>query len=137
VIRLVIDTNRIMAGLLKTSTSRKIILHDHFSFYAPDYIGTELAKNREYLIRKSKLAESDYDMLLGILLDRVTLVPFEDFEREYSHAIHIMDPVDVNDSPFLAVGLACDFDGIWTEDRHFLRQDFMKVFHTSDLVLLI
>lgn len=40
--KLVIDTNRIMAGLLKDSTSRKIILHDSFSFYAPDYIETEL-----------------------------------------------------------------------------------------------
>jgi len=36
--KLVIDTNRIMAGLLKDSTSRKIILHDSFSFYAPEII---------------------------------------------------------------------------------------------------
>jgi len=123
-----------MAGLLKISTSRKIILHDHFSFYAPDYIETELTKHREYLMRKSNLAESDYDLLISILLDRVTLVPFEDFEGEYSRALHIMEPFDENDSPFLAVGLACNLDGIWTEDRHFLRQDLMKVFHTSDLI---
>ncbi|MDD5189349.1 MAG: hypothetical protein PHF57_14175 [Methanoregula sp.] len=40
--KLVIDTNRIMAGFLRDSTSRKIILHDAFSFYAPDYIETGL-----------------------------------------------------------------------------------------------
>ena len=39
-----------MAGLLRSSTSRKIILNDNFSFYAPDYIETELTKHRGYLI---------------------------------------------------------------------------------------
>ena len=52
--KLVIDTNRIMAGLLRDSTSRKIILHDSFSFYAPDYIETELFKHRVYLVKKEK-----------------------------------------------------------------------------------
>jgi len=52
--KLVIDTNRIMAGLLKESTSRKIILNNHFLFYAPDYIETELFKHREYLMKKAK-----------------------------------------------------------------------------------
>jgi len=35
--RLVIDTNRIMAGLLKDSTTRKIILHESF-FFTPRII---------------------------------------------------------------------------------------------------
>ena len=133
--RLVIDTNRIMAGLLKDSTSRKIILNNHFLFYAPDYLETELFRHREYLMKKAKIPESDFDTLLHILLEPVTLIPFETFEREYSRAIGIMESVDENDAPFLAVGLALNLDGIWTDDRHFLRQDLLRVFHTSDLVL--
>jgi predicted nucleic acid-binding protein len=54
-ILLVIDTNRIMAGLLRSSISRKIILNDNFSCYAPDYIETELTKHREYLRKKARL----------------------------------------------------------------------------------
>jgi predicted nucleic acid-binding protein len=77
--KLVIDTNRIMAGLLRDSTSRKIILHDSFSFYAPDYIETELFKHRVYLVKKTKLSEPDFDILMYILLEHVILVPFEDF----------------------------------------------------------
>jgi predicted nucleic acid-binding protein len=133
--KLVIDTNRIMAGLLKESTSRKIILDSQFVFYAPDYIETELFKHREYLIKKAKMTESDFDTLLNTLLGQITLVPFEDFEQDYSRAIQIMESVDENDAPFLAVGLALKLDGIWTEDRHFLRQDLIRVFHTSDLIL--
>ena len=96
--KLVIDTNRIMAGLLRDSTSRKIILHDSFSFYAPDYIETELFKHRVYLVKKTKLSEPDFDILMYILLEHVILVPFEDFGQEYDHAMQIMKTVDENDS---------------------------------------
>jgi len=60
-----------------------------------------------------------------MLLDKVCLVPFEEFEPEYSRALHVMEPVGVDDTSFLAV------------DRHFLRQDLMKVFHTSDRIQLV
>jgi len=132
--KLVIDTNRIMAGLLRDSTSRKIILHDSFSFYAPDYIETELSKHRPYLMKKAKIPGPDFDLLMHTLLEHVILVPFEDFEYEYEHAMRIMETIDENDAPFLAVGLALDIGSIWTEDRHFQRQDLLKVCSTRDLI---
>jgi predicted nucleic acid-binding protein len=135
--KLVIDTNRIMAGLLKDSTSRKIILHDSFSFFAPDYIETELTKHRPYLMKKAKIPGPDFDLLMHTLLDRIVLVSFEDFEREYEHAMRIMEMIDENDSPFLAVGLALGIGSIWTEDRHFLRQDLLRVCSTRDLIEII
>jgi len=132
--KLVIDTNRIMAGLLRNSTSRKIILHDSFSFYAPDFIETELNKHRSYLVKKAKIPEDDFNLLMQILLDNVELVPFEDFADGFDRAMEIMKPVDENDAPFLAVGFALGIEGIWTEDRHFLRQDILKVYSTGDLI---
>ena len=121
---LVIDTNRIMAGLLRDSTSRKIILHDSFSFYAPDYLGTEIRKHRLYLMKKAKIPGPDFDLLMHTLLEHVILVPFEDFEHEYEHAMQIMEMIDENDAPFLAVGLAMGIGSIWTEDRHFLEAEY-------------
>ena len=132
--RLVIDTNRIMAGLLKDSTSRKIILHDSFSFYAPDYIEIELHNHRPYLVKKAKIPDRDFDQLMQILLETIELVPFEDFACEYDRAMSIMEPVDENDAPFLAVGIALGIEGIWTEDRHFLRQDLLDVYSNRDLI---
>jgi len=132
--KLVIDTNRIMAGLLRDSTSRKIILHDSFSFYAPDFIETELNKHRLYLLKKAKIPKEDFNLLMQILLNNVKRVPFEDFLDGYDRAMEIMKPVDENDAPFLAVGLALGIEGIWTEDRHFLRQEILKVYSTGDLI---
>ena len=85
-------------------------------------------------MKKAKMTESDFDTLLHTLLEQITLVPFEDFEQEYPHAIRIMESIDENDAPFLAVGLALRLHGIWTEDRHFLRQDLIRVFRTGDLI---
>jgi predicted nucleic acid-binding protein len=135
--KLVIDTNRIMAGLLRDSTSRKIILNDSFSFFAPDYIETELRKHRPYLVKKAKIPGDDFDLLMQILLNKVVLVTFDDFEKEYDRAMEIMEPVDENDAPFLAVGLALGIEGIWTEDKHFFRQDLLKVYSTRDLIEMI
>ena len=135
--RLVIDTNRVMAGLLKDSVSRRIILHDSFSFFAPDYIGTELLKHRPYLMKKAKITVQEFDDIMDTLLEQVILVPFEDFEPEYGNAMQVMEPVDENDAPFLAVGLALGIGRIWTEDRHFLKQEFLKVCTTGDLIRMI
>jgi predicted nucleic acid-binding protein len=44
-----------------------------------------------------------------------------------------MEMIDPDDTPFLAVGIALSLDGIWTEDRHFLRQSELTVFTNRDL----
>ena len=88
-------------------------------------------------MKKAKIPGPDFDLLLHTLLDRITLVPFEDFEHEYEHAIRIMETIDENDSAFLAVGLALGIGSIWTEDRHFLRQDLLRVCSTRDLIEMI
>jgi predicted nucleic acid-binding protein len=85
-------------------------------------------------MKKAKITESDFDTLLHILLEQITLVLFDTFGPEYSRAIRIMESVNENDAPFLAVGLALKRDRILTEDRHFLRQDLLMVFQTGDLV---
>jgi len=85
-------------------------------------------------MKKAKIPGPDFDLLMDTLLGHVILVPFEDFEHEYEHAIRVMETIDENDSPFLAVGLALAIGSIWTEDHHFLRQDLLKVCSTRDLV---
>ena len=85
-------------------------------------------------MKKAKIPGPDFDLLMHTLLEQVILVPFEDFELEYKHAMRIMATIDENDAPFLAVGLALDIGSIWTEDRHFQRQDLLKVCSTRDLI---
>lgn len=132
--RMVIDSNRFMAGVLKDSLSRELILSGRFEFYSPDYLVIEIRKYEEYLIEKAKLMEGQFDVILLALLDNVNLAPYEEFKDELGRAIEIMKDIDIKDAPFLAVGMALGLDGIWTEDKHFLEQDRLKVYGTRDLM---
>lgn len=131
--RFVIDSNRLMAALIKSSTCRKIILHKDFTFYSPDVVVAEIRKYRDYLIEKSKTDEKNFDVLLYTLLENITLVPYEDMQDEFEIALEKMKSIDAKDSPFLAVGIAIKADGIWTEDRDFLKQNILKVYSTKEL----
>ena len=63
-------------------------------------------------MKKAKISGPDFDLLMHTLLEHVILVPFEDFEHEYEHAMQIMEMIDENDAPFLAVGLALGIGSI-------------------------
>jgi predicted nucleic acid-binding protein len=131
--QLVIDTNRIIAGLLRASSARSILFNPAFQFYAPDYILTEIRKHQEYLMAKSHVSREEFDLILSILFSRVILVSFEEFAVAYPRACSLMQGIDENDAPFLSVGIALSLDGIWTEDRHFLRQQILRVYSNLDL----
>ena len=88
-------------------------------------------------MKKAKVTTEDFDLIMHTLLDKIVLVPFEDFESEYQHAIEVMKAVDENDAPFLAVGIALGIGHIWTEDRHFQKQDLIRVCSTHDLIGMI
>jgi predicted nucleic acid-binding protein len=51
-------------------------------------------------------------------------------------AVEIMEYIDVNDSPYLALAMSFKNDGIWTEDTDFEKQTTIKVWKTKDLLTL-
>jgi predicted nucleic acid-binding protein len=134
--RLVIDSNRFIAGLIKDSVCRKLILHKDLAFYSPDAILGEIDKYSGYLIEKSGTAERDFKMLEYTLLENITLVPYEELEEEFDEALRIMEPIDVKDAPFLVVGIAVKAEGIWTDDNHFQKQDRLKTYTTKELMAI-
>ena len=54
---LIVDTNRIIAGLMKDSITREILLNTNFEFYIPEYLLLEIEKHKELILRKSGLSE--------------------------------------------------------------------------------
>jgi predicted nucleic acid-binding protein len=135
--KLVIDTNRLAAALIKSSVTREIILSDKFDLYSPDYILTEIDNNRDYLIKKAKINENNFEEILLTLLNHIHLVTFKKFKDNYLKAFKIMKDIDPDDTPFLALGLSLDADGIWTEDNDFKAQKILKVYSTKDLIEML
>jgi len=84
--KLVIDTNRLVAALIKSSVTREIILSDKFDLYSPDYILAEIERNRDFLIKKAKINVKNFEEILLTLLNYIHLIPFEEFKDNYMEA---------------------------------------------------
>lgn len=131
---LVVDTNRIIAALIKDSVSKKILFSDKFIFLTIGFTKFELNKHKKEILRKTNLTESGLNNLLSILFGNIYVVDDLIIKNKFDKAKRIMDIIDSADTPFIALALSMDNDGIWTDDRHFQKQNKIKVWKTSDLI---
>ena len=100
----------------------------HYESYVPehiDYPRTTLPQALEETARK------DPDYVSIIFKD--TKITY----KEYMDAVKIMINLDINDSAFIALGLAMKVDGIWTKDKGYYKQNVLTVYSTKELLSLI
>ena len=130
--KIVVDTNRIIAALIKKGTSRDILFDENFEFRTPDYSITEIRKHKDKLIKKIKLTEEEFELLLTLIFEYIIIVPQSEYDEFMSECKDfISDPDDV---PFLALCLAGNAQGVWSHDHHFLEQNKFKIFTNIDLL---
>ena len=133
--KLVVDTNRVIASLIKNSLSRRIINHPFLEFITPDYTLQELSKYEAMIRKKTKLTHEEFDLLLSLIFEKITIIPKEEYEDFLDLAKTLID--DIDDVPFIALSLAIKVDGIWTDDTHFQTQKQFIVFRTKELALVL
>ena len=73
--RLVIDSNRVIAALLKEGTTRRTLFNASHTFIAPLYLKDELRRHSSYLMRRVHADAASFDMLISAILSSVTLIP--------------------------------------------------------------
>ena len=135
--RLVVDTNRIIAALVKDSASRKILLSDKIDFLTIEITKQEIEEHRQELLDKTRLIDEQLNLALSFLFSRVFVVSDIVVESKMDEAKKIMDALDPDDTPFIALALAVENDGIWSDDRHFKQQNTIRIWETKDLLTLI
>jgi predicted nucleic acid-binding protein len=131
--KLVIDTNKIMAAMIKDSVSRRIISTPTFQFITPDHTLQELSKHEKTIRKKAGLTHQEFNLLLSLVFEHITIVPKEDYEEFLDTATTLIE--DINDAPFIALCLAIKADGIWSDDTHFFTQKQFTIFRTKNLLL--
>ena len=130
--RIVIDTNRIIAALIKDSTSRNILCSPKFSFFAPEFSRSEINKYERVIRNKTNLAHEEFNHLLSLLFEHITILPSSTYHLFLKKCTAYIS--DVDDVPFLAAALAINADGIWTEDKDFDQQNAVRVWKSVDLL---
>ncbi|MBS3114944.1 PIN domain-containing protein [Candidatus Woesearchaeota archaeon] len=132
--KVITDVNVILSALIRDSTTRKIILNSEFDFYFPEPSLHKIRKYKNYILEKSGLTEAEYDKLMATLFKYVKLVPTEEIEKNWDEAKKIMEHIDPEDVVFIATALSIDDSVIWSDDRHFEKQDKARVLKTEDMI---
>ena len=134
--KVILDVNIILSALIRDSTTRKIILNSEFDFYFPELSLHKIRKYKDYILEKSGLSEEEYDKILAILFKYIQLVPTEEIEKNWDEAKKIMEHIDKEDVVFIATALSIEDSVIWSDDRHFEKQDKVKVLKTKEIANL-
>ncbi len=135
--KLIIDTNILISSLLKDSTTREILLNESLNFYLPELVLSEVNKYLPYIIQKSELNEKEIKKLLNTLLENLFLVPIDEYEKKMDEGMKIIGKIDEKDTQFIALALSIENDGIWSNDKHFEKQEKISVFKTIDILNLL
>ncbi len=132
--RIVIDSNRVIASLIKDGLARTIISSRNITFYSPQYVLGEVEKYLPYIIEKSKMNRENIELLFALFSENIETVADEDINRKMPEAKEIMKNIDIKDAPIMACALATRNQGIWTEDKHFEKQDRIRMWKSVELL---
>ena len=127
---LVIDANPFIAGFLRNSGSRLIILSGKVRLYSPDWIEQEFNRNEKELVKKfsdtSKFSETK-----RLLFTFLNIIPHSEYSPYIKEASNLTK--HTKDIPYFALALYLNC-AIWSEERSFKKQSKVKVYSTSELL---
>ena len=130
--KILVDTNRIIAALIKDSDSRKIMKDSNIEFVTIGLSKDELEKYKDYIKGKSGVTDDEFRVVFNRIMRNVSVLR-DDFIRPFiQEAKEIMDNIDKKDTPFVAAALATNLP-IWSDDKHFEKQSKVNIHKTKDL----
>ncbi|MDD5162990.1 MAG: PIN domain-containing protein [Candidatus ainarchaeum sp.] len=133
---LIVNTNRIIAALVKNGESRKIILGGRFPLYTIEFGIKETEKYKALIKKKAGINEQEFNLLMHRLLSKIAVKSESEISKEsIEKALQIMEKIDKNDVPFIALAIELN-KPIWSDDKHFKQQKTIKIFTTKELVAL-
>ena len=123
--KFVVDTTVLVAALIKPDgLSGKIVRSLELDLYSPHKAIDELWKN------SSGWSSKNPSVSLGKFVENLQyflkLQNVDPNSLQASEAKRIMDPIDPDDTEFIALALSIDAP-IWSYDSHFQRQERVKV----------
>jgi len=133
---IVIDTNIFMSALIKEGLTRQLLTDLKINFLFPEFEFKEISKYKQKIIEKTKLSEEEFYILLLRLLKYVRVVPEEVILKYKKEADEIMGNIHKEDTAFIATALAFNCP-IWSDDKHFQKQEIIKVFTTKNIINFI
>ena len=114
----VVDTNLIFSALIpKASKIRELLFESNMTFFAPNFLISEIYKHKEKLIKNSKLDESEFYLYFNEIIEKIQFVPIDFISLDSRQkAYDLCKDIDIKDTPFIALTIDLNLL-IWTGDK--------------------
>ncbi len=132
--RLVIDTSILISALLKDSVTREILLFSNIESLLPEYAFGELERHKNSISNRSGLSIDEIDIVLSLISENIAIISASELKPHMEKAFKIIGKIDPLDVPFVALALATNNNGIWTNDKHFEALKGITVWKTTDVL---
>ena len=103
--KVVVDANVVISAFKRDSITRKVLLFPFISFYSPAYLLDELEEHNAEIMKKAKINEEEFNIILNLLLGNVKIVPKEAYIDKMGEASKIVGEIDKDDAPYFALAL--------------------------------
>lgn len=130
---LIIDAkNIVMSALISMNgKTRDLIFLSNLSLFAPEYLMEEIEKHKTEIIKKSDLDGESFEIAKSLILSKIKLIPFSEFESSINKAKAVCP--DPNDTEYFALALSKNIP-IWSDDKALKQQSGIKIYSTSELL---
>lgn len=129
---LIVDTNSLVSALMRDSGARRVLFLSENTFHAPEEILEELFKYSELLAKKSGFSIDETRTFMFFIKSMFITYPKEKYKKYIKEAKTLIS--DEKDAPFIALALSIKNEGVWTEDKHFKKQNSIKIWSTKELL---
>ena len=130
----IVDVNVILSALIKNGKSRELLIDSPFTLYSPDSLISSIRKYEDFTLQKSGLSKEDFDTLLSLILENIVIVEKDQYQEQIPEAQKIMEKIDAEDVPYIALAISISNNGIWSDDAHFDKQNKVEVWKTIDII---
>ena len=134
---LVVDTNVLVAGFLRSALTRELLLDERLALWAPEYLLTEAERvllTPRLRRRLGSLSPQDIRVLLTQLTARMRILPTSTFRLKLPEAKALV--ADPEDAPFVALALHLRLP-LWSNDAPLRAQRVVCVYTTDDVLSLL
>ena len=133
----IIDSNIIIAALIKKGKTRELLIDSPFILYSPEIMIKEIRKHENLILKKFGLNKDEFEILFGLITENITIVEKNIYYAKIEEANKLIGNVDEGDVPFLALALSIKNNGIWTENvKHFEGQNNVRILNTKQVLNL-
>lgn len=133
--KIILDANIIIAGLMGSRGTIVILTSQNHSFYAPQKIVDEIRKYKEEICRKINQTSEEFELNYKALLAFVNLLDLTEYAAFIDEAKKAIGERDINDIDYLACSLMLKADFIWSNDKDFkIIQNIIPVKTTTEFI---